>query len=388
MEALQEPPEGINLDANRLPKLIAVSVTTWVLGIITVILRVTGRKISRNGLWWDDWLIIAAQLWTGAYMLIVTAYLGSHGLGRHVWAVPPDALRSYLLGTFIGEYAYSGSMAMIKWSALALYWRIFGADSRLRAVILIMFAIVASWLIAVFLVTTFQCLPPSAFWRRFDFDDPIINYSCRVDSKTFFMANAISNSITDLLVLLVPVPSIWALQLRRTQKVALLGIFAVGLFVTAVSVIRLVLTLDKDPRDVLDLTWNYVEGKLWTEVELNVATICACLPSLKPVLNLLIYGTPTTPYSQPHSYEGVAKVASSREHAKWESAMESEWYGSTAYARSGDRSADDLYSLSCVTDGDSDGVRRGDTEMDRMSGKWASGVVVTTDLEVRMSVRE
>lgn len=73
-------------------------------------------------------------------------------------------------------------------------------------------------------------MPVSAFWLRFDPNGGSdMTYKCPVDVRMFFIANAIPNIITDILLLLVPVPGIWSLQLRNAQKMAVLGIFGLGL---------------------------------------------------------------------------------------------------------------------------------------------------------------
>jgi hypothetical protein len=70
----------------------------------------------------------------------------------------------------------------------------------------------------------------SAFWLRFDPNGGgKMTYKCPVNVRMFFIANAIPNIITDILLLLVPVPGIWSLQLRTAKKIAVLGIFALGL---------------------------------------------------------------------------------------------------------------------------------------------------------------
>ena len=45
----------------------------------------------------------------------------------------------------------------------------------------------------------------------------------------FFNGNSIPNIITDALLLVLPIPFVWQLQLPRAQKVALTSIFIVGI---------------------------------------------------------------------------------------------------------------------------------------------------------------
>lgn len=37
-----------------------------------------------------------------------------------------------------------------------------------------------------------------------------------------------------------------------------------------------------------DVTWSYTRYQLWTQVELSIGIICACLPTLQPVVNASI----------------------------------------------------------------------------------------------------
>ena len=81
------------------------------------------------------------------------------------------------------------------------------------------------------LVGIFQCSPVSAFWRQFDPDEilPKSAYKCATDVRVFFLANGALNTITDILILVVPIPSVWGLQLGKRRRMALMAIFAVGL---------------------------------------------------------------------------------------------------------------------------------------------------------------
>lgn len=68
-----------------------------------------------------------------------------NGLGKHVWAAPPNATRAWALGLFIAEITYTLGLVFVKWSILAFYWRIFNARPSIRIPIWIMFFIVCSW---------------------------------------------------------------------------------------------------------------------------------------------------------------------------------------------------------------------------------------------------
>ncbi|KAF4342798.1 integral membrane protein [Fusarium beomiforme] len=371
MGSLPEPPPGLNLNETKVPALVSGFVVTWILGAISVGLRIASRRLSQNKLWWDDWLIVASLVFSSGFMLDVTCYMTTRGgFGKHIWAAPPDGLEVYFLGLFIAEYLYTISIVFVKWSILALYWRIFGSIKSTRSLIWILFTIVLAWGIAVILVTTFQCKPISAFWLRFTpSSGGEMKYKCPVNVRMFFIANAIPNITTDILMLLIPVPGIWSLQLRTAKKMAVLGIFALGLL------LYYVIALDFSS---IDVTWLFSEEMMWTGIEVNVGTVCACLPSLKPIFYLAMYGTAyqSTPRATASNRSGIITIGGSGDPRKHDRGvrLKTPNHGacsstSIAHAPSSSQFHDDTHPFSTLTDNESDTWQdRGshDMELDQM----------------------
>ncbi|KAL7961750.1 hypothetical protein V8C34DRAFT_272282 [Trichoderma compactum] len=291
MATLPPPPAGINLDESRRASIIVTSIVTWILAVIVVGLRILARRMKNVSLWIDDWLIIAALVPSCAHVFGMGVYPVSRGLGKHVWADPPDAQYAWAVGLFIGELGYFVTIACVKWSILAFYWRSFKIRSSVKFPIYILAVIVLLWATAVILLTIFQCQPTSAWWNRFNPTHPVRpdQYKCNVDSVKFFYGNAIPTIVTDVLMLALPLPYITKLQLPKGQKWALAGIFLVGLFVTIISIVRLHFLLQGNLTSP-DITWNFVDIALWSVLEGNVAIICACLTFLRPVLSRFTFG--------------------------------------------------------------------------------------------------
>lgn len=65
------------------------------------------------------------------------------------------------------------------------------------------------------------CLPIAKFW------DPSIPGYC-LSRKGLWFSNAAMHIVTDLAILVIPVPALVGLDLPRRQKVALITIFALG----------------------------------------------------------------------------------------------------------------------------------------------------------------
>lgn len=66
-----------------------------------------------------------------------------------------------------------------------------------------------------------NCVPIAKFWNR-----SIQGYCLSFEALWFF--NASMNILTDLALLIMPMPLLSQLQLPRMQKIALVGVFAIG----------------------------------------------------------------------------------------------------------------------------------------------------------------
>lgn len=104
------------------------------------------------------------------------------------------------------------------------------------------------------------------------------DFVCNVDLNQFFNGNSIPNIITDALVVMLPIPYVWKLQLPGPQKFAVIFIFALGAFVTVISGVRLGFILDVDLASP-DITWNFCDAIIWTNAEANLAIVCCAYKS-------------------------------------------------------------------------------------------------------------
>ena len=94
---------------------------------------------------------------------------------------------------------------------------------------------------------------------------------------------AISTVLFDFLVWALPLPTIYRANLPLTQRLALIALFSVGLFVVAAAGIR-IYYLDIVLWETYDVTWEGTHLWLWVAVEANLGIICGCVPWLKPLV--------------------------------------------------------------------------------------------------------
>lgn len=110
---------------------------------------------------------------------------------------------------------------IIKLAFLCQYYRVF-AVHKMKTVIWIVGGVVMCWAVSQVLIAVFTCTPIHRFW------DMTIDGTC-VPNQPFWYINAAGNIITDVTILLLPLPALAKLQLRKQQKYMLMGIFSLGL---------------------------------------------------------------------------------------------------------------------------------------------------------------
>lgn len=184
-------------------------------------------------------------------------------------------------GILISETCWTLVIWIVKCSILAFYWRLFSANRPSTKLIIWILAVgVMAWGVAVSLVTVFQCVPIYELWNLERSE------GCHVTPFAIYVGSSTPHIVIDVVLLSFPVPMIWNLQMHKSQKIMLTAVFAVGGFVTIVSVIRLVylIRLSRAPEDFMR---NYTDIIIWTSVEVNVSIFCACLPSLGPIVSYI-----------------------------------------------------------------------------------------------------
>ncbi|KAJ4857941.1 hypothetical protein T069G_08838 [Trichoderma breve] len=214
---------------------------------IVVALRVWARLRSGK-MGPDDWTAIAALI----FALLTSGFLVAschYGMGRHFVYIEAhnkyETLKEGDQYLYMSQVTYKAAINLSKCSILLLYLRLFKICSPV--------------------VKAFNKTLPG---------------TC-IDLATFWFANAGFSIATDIIILLLPMPLVYQLEVPRAQKIALMAVFAVGIFVVVTSCLR-VATLDvfaTSPDNTYDIA-----NVMWTIIEPNVAIICASLPILRPLV--------------------------------------------------------------------------------------------------------
>ncbi|KAI8307201.1 Satratoxin biosynthesis SC1 cluster protein 4 [Colletotrichum sp. SAR11_59] len=244
----------------------APAIIFFVLTPIFVGIRFWSRIKMRSGLGWDDWTILfsfVCCLLVSILMMVSCEY----GFGQHIKNLSkPNKIMTLKL-FYVAQIFYKITINLTKASILLLYLRIF-VQRYFRILCYTLLSIILAYMVATSASSIWQCTPIPRAW------DKTIPGTC-ISLTMNWYANAGFSIATDILIMALPQHVLWKSKLPINQKKALMVVFALGLFVTITSILRMT-TLDFSTTSP-DTTFD-IASTLWTLIEDNLAIICACLP--------------------------------------------------------------------------------------------------------------
>jgi hypothetical protein len=205
------------------------------------------------------------------------------------------------------EYAftvlYNPALTATKVSILMLYYRMSQARPFFRYSTLVVGAVVVLNGIVLTFLNLFQCRPVAAAFNDENFDTA----KC-IDILSLFLCSAPVNVITDIAILVLPLPMVTAMRLDIRQRVALIATFLTGMFVTVIDVVRIAylqealiqegIQMTNKPSggvgritgSIPDFAWHASYSLMWSAIEVNVGLTCACALVIRPLLVRIVPG--------------------------------------------------------------------------------------------------
>lgn len=159
------------------------------------------------------------QCWNLAVVGFIFA-MHSAGMGIHADKVDPADIVMMAKWLVVAEILYAWNLGWTKLSLLLMYYRIFHFP-YFKKMAWAVGAFVWAWVICITFLFIFICVPVQKLWY------PHLPGHC-INQVGTWIANAASTIFTDLVILFMPMPQIWKLQLRKTEKVGLTLAFSLG----------------------------------------------------------------------------------------------------------------------------------------------------------------
>ncbi|KAF2642724.1 hypothetical protein P280DRAFT_540606 [Massarina eburnea CBS 473.64] len=210
----------MTLDDNpRGVQAIAISSAFSGVALAVILMRLYTRLFIVHCAGVEDYFVTFAMMCSMG-LTVTIAIQAMCGMGQHFAELKSDNMQHSLEAFYASLLVYNLSLGLIKTSILLQYRRVF-TTRRFQVVCwLVLTAVVihTTWSV---LGSILACLPVRAFWTK---ETPA---KC-IDQFSMWFTNAGINITTDFIIILLPIPVIKSLNLAKRQKLALMGIFAVG----------------------------------------------------------------------------------------------------------------------------------------------------------------
>ena len=135
--------------------------------------------------------------------------------------------------TAVDGYLYVIAISLAKLSLLLYLYRIFWVDKKFRIAAWILGTVVALWATITVFLAMFSCRPITASWNMKQRLDP----KTVCNPKSYYVENVYGfcNVISDLVLVFLPIPCIYKMQMSLKKKLGVALVFATGLLYVKLS---------------------------------------------------------------------------------------------------------------------------------------------------------
>jgi hypothetical protein len=243
-----------------------------------IALRLYGRHFT-IGYGWDDLLIVVAWLFSMA-LVAEAAFLGTIGCGYDLFPESPhfptliNNLTVFMQVILSFQLLYMMALTFVKLSVLVFYKRIF-VSTGMKRLLYATFALIVCWCVGHSFAMLFICHPTAYWW------DQTIEGGYCLNQIPIYVSLIITNICTDIIIMLLPIVTIWELKMKTTEKLALTAAFSLGIASIAIAVWRLVTVFSVDLAE--NITGSLELAVFLCTLETVLALLCVNIPLLRPL---------------------------------------------------------------------------------------------------------
>lgn len=117
---------------------------------------------------------------------------------------------------------WAPSAAFVKISIVVFLKRLLGTVRTYAIISNVLIVFISCWALTALLVNIFQCHPVQYYY------DKALHGHCMGGQRQFFQAMGAISLIEDIIVLCLPTPIVWGLQITFRQKCAVTLVFSLG----------------------------------------------------------------------------------------------------------------------------------------------------------------
>ncbi|CAH0055866.1 unnamed protein product [Clonostachys solani] len=271
-------------DDNIGPNIIACAAVCAVLATFFVGFRLWSRRIANGHLKLEtsDWLNLTAWCLYMPYSVLV-GMITLYGAGRHAVFVTDARLLQIM--TIVDENLYAVILALLKASILSLYRSIFGSHTWFYRLTWVLTAVAIALAIQVILSSNLQCIPLSHTW------DPSQHGTCMNYGAEALVAYII-NIVTDLVILVMPLPVVLKLKTSKSTRRGLFVVFCAGGSACIVSIVQLRYITNQG--STADASWDNMPSVILADVEIMVGFLATSIAIYRPLYQFVFRGSRLT----------------------------------------------------------------------------------------------
>ncbi|ORY18981.1 hypothetical protein BCR34DRAFT_582546 [Clohesyomyces aquaticus] len=264
-------------EEGRQNNVIGVSIAMTVCATLVVGLRVFTRSMIVGRMFLDDWAMVITMFFAYAFLLELLLSIKNFNAGFSGAQLNPNDMTGILKLTVAIIVTYKALLTSIRTSILFFYLRL-AVERTFEKMCKWTFGFVILFFVVFASVTIGQCVPLHKLW---DFTGAVQG-KC-IDTNAFYHVGTVIQILLDIWILVLPYKLVTRIKRPWHEMGALVFIFGLGALSVVAAIARLaflhIFTASKDPfADIIPI-------HIWSMVETNLAIICACLPTLKPLFS-------------------------------------------------------------------------------------------------------
>ncbi|EEU33546.1 uncharacterized protein NECHADRAFT_56504 [Fusarium vanettenii 77-13-4] len=276
----------------------------YVLGVLMIAARIFCRTkmVGYKNYEWDDYFVIGvAFMWTAAP--VIGHVFVQVAEGRHTSDLTfqerknlsESERKDWAFGSqmfLLGLTGYFFILWTLKFNMLCFYHRVVrGLWTEIFIKPLMVFVALSG--VAIILTIALTCRPFHHLWQVWP--DP--GRQCEPQNLVFFVVILTFNLVTDVCVMLVPIPVLRGIQINRWKKCGLYFLFSLGFFCMFAAILRFVLIFNLNQRGV---------SALWSMREDCVGIFVGQAPMVTPLFkrrfwSQVSYATSSAGFSNGHT---------------------------------------------------------------------------------------
>ncbi|KAH8742939.1 integral membrane protein [Diaporthe sp. PMI_573] len=253
---------------------LATATFCMVLPTALVILRILARRKTSLSLNGSDFCIVAALTFDIGLCIVDYFMVLKGGFGFHIKDIErrfgPETLVTFNKCIAAWPILWSCCVVTSKWSVLLMYQTLIPV-ARMKMAVRVVGTFIILFALGGILEAFLICRPYAK------------NYYVNLEGtcgnvRTFYIWLSALNLFSDLVILLLPIPFLYKLQMPLRKRLGLISMFMVGVLTCVVTLYRQTTLGDMDLKDI---TASGLLAFLASTIEIAVAICIACLPFLR-----------------------------------------------------------------------------------------------------------